>query len=62
MPQHSSLPVIQIYITTALNIDMDHNGIKLALMDDVYYCVSLLVMDLIAFGVGMLLGIALYIW
>jgi hypothetical protein len=52
---------MQIYITTALNIDMGQKTIAL-LMDDVYYCVSLLVVDLIAFGVGMTIGLLLYIW
>jgi len=44
-----------------LSIDMDHKTIEL-LMDDFYYCVGLVVLDLIAFGVGMLLGVLLYIW
>ena len=40
---------------------MDQKTIAL-IMDDFYYCVGMLVIDLIAFGVGMLLGILLYIW
>ena len=51
---------MQVYITTALNIDMDQKTIAF-LMDDVYYCVGMLVIDLIAFGVGLLIGIVLYI-
>ena len=39
---------------------MDQKTIAL-LMNDVYYCVGLLVVDLVAFGMGLLLGIALYI-
>jgi hypothetical protein len=44
-----------------LSIDMDHKTIEL-LMDDFYYCVGMLVIDLVAFGVGMTLGVLLYIW
>jgi hypothetical protein len=40
---------------------MDHKTIKL-IMDDFYYCVGMLVIDLIAFGVGMTIGLLLYIW
>ena len=44
-----------------LSIDMDQKTIAL-LMDDFYYCVGLVVLDLIAFGVGMTIGLLLYIW
>jgi hypothetical protein len=50
-----------MYLKLQLNIDMDQKTIAL-LMDDFYYCVGLLVVDLIAFGVGMTIGLLLYIW